>query len=253
MKSWTLILCEGAHEQKAIASFAHVCVGWQKRKVRGPNELPAELRQTFPELRKMPSGGYELATPPDYLTKDDRYLVIRGLGSVDKVLGRPATLFLDQIKPDAVGCVVDANDLGVDLRVQKFKSVYSSLYEHATDVKPGRASGKDPRLGIWVSPNNKDHGRLDDLLLAAAERSKKKLVDKGRGFVSSLEKIAPDEWTKHREKAILGAINQVVSPGASLAVCLRKSKCWFEKGLEKSQPFDALLSFLNELTAPPTI
>lgn len=249
MINWTLLLCEGAHDQKALAAFARVCSGW-KQKEGTPDSLPPEIRPTYPNPRPDAFGTWRFEWAPDYLIKDNRYLAVRNLGGVGNVLGKAAIDFLEQIHPSALGIFVDANDVGVEARAKAFVQRYGTLYKHASKAEPGRVSEGNPRLGLWVAPDNKKNGALDDVLVSAAARTKKKLLATGKRFATSLARIEAGEWTRHRNKAILGAINQVVSPGASLAVSINTTSGWFDATLADVPPFKQLLQFLETLTAP---
>jgi hypothetical protein len=253
MKSWTIVLCEGAHDQQALAALASTCGGWTKLD-NVPTSLPDNLAKAYPNPkppRKLP-GRWTRPQEPTYLTKERRYLEIRNREGLDNVLGQTAVDFVRLLSPTphAVAVVVDANDKGVKARVDAFRDSFRNAFSHADNVEPGGASGSRPRLGLWVAPDNRRNGSMDDLLLKVARCANKRLVATGRRFATSLEKIKPDDWTKHRNKAILGAIYQVVEPGASLAVALRESNAWFDPGIASVRPFMQLLDFLETLTAP---
>jgi hypothetical protein len=244
MRSWTLVLCEGVHDQKAITALLLVCGGWKKPD-KIPSKLPVPLRATY--LLPAPRRKGNQPTP-DYLLKSDRYIVIRAMESKDNVFGQSAIDYLRQHEPDAVGAVIDANDAGVADGVASYRTTFGQLYDHASDVKAGSVVQGSPTLGLWVAPDNRSAGRLDDALLQAAQKAKPKLAAAGERFVKYAEKNEPGSWTDDRTKALLGAVYQVVNPGASLAVSLRDSACWFDQGLSKTEPFKALLEFLGKLT-----
>lgn len=246
MKSWTMILCEGAHDQEFVSALGGVCGGWNQ--VKGiPNSLPAPLQNSYPRPKRSESGSWDMQRP-SYLYKGDSYLEVRALGGVDRVLGQHAIDTLEQVTPDGVGAIVDSNDVGVDRRAQSFREWFGRLYPEVKDAKAGEVVPGKPRVGLWVAPNNKRHGSLDDLFMEAAKQSQKKLVERGKRFITSLEQIKPGEWTRHRTKAILGAINQVVRPGASLAASISKSSGWIEIEIAELLPFKELLRFIEELS-----
>lgn len=247
MTSWTLVVCEGIHDQKAIAALLRMCGGWREPD-KVPSKLPVPLRETYPQPGTFGKGNQPT---PDYLLKSGRYFVIRAMGSKDSVLGKTAMDYLGQFEPNAVGAIVDANDAGVADREKKFRDVYSQLYAHAADVKAGGVvpgSPDGPALGLWVAPDNRKPGRMDDALLQAAKRAEPELVDEGKRFVDRVDNNEPGVWSGHRTKALLGVVYQTVNPGASLAVSLRDSSCWFDEGLSKIEPFKTLLGFLDKLT-----
>jgi len=251
MTDWTIILCEGAHDQAALVSLAAVCGEWELMK-EIPRSLPKGLEPTIVVPKQDKWGGWVFQRQPAYLSRRNRVLVVRSLGSDNKVLGEAAIDFLGQIRPGAVGVVVDANDSGVDRRQESFRKRYKALYHHADDVRAGEVSGNKPRLGLWVAPNNKTNGKMDDILLKAAKRNHKELTGRGKRFITSLETIESGKWfpsRNNRNKAILGAVNQAVRPGASLAAALHGSNCWFDAGLAAVAPFKQLAAFVETLTS----
>ncbi len=157
---------------------------------------------------------------------------------------------VEQFKPDAVGVVVDADDKGVESRVQSFRDRFKQLYPHAAKVDAGGVVDGQPRLGLWVAPNNRSNGRMDALVLKAAARANGKLITCGKRFATSLARLDSGKWVQKRDKAILGAVGQTVRPGASLAVVLNASGSWFSPDLKELPAFRKLLEFIEALAAP---
>ena len=249
MSFWTIILCEGAHDQAVLTSVAQVCGHWKALK-KTPASRPARLNNAFPHATKDSAEGRGYGQRPEYLFKRDSYVEVRALGSDVGVLGPTASDFLQSVEPDAFGIVVDADDKGVARRVQSFRNRYGPIYAHAKKVEPGCVVDGKPRIGLWVAPNNRNEGRMDDLLLKAASRTHKKLTTRGKRFASSMASVHLGKWTNSRNKAILGAINQVVAPGASLASALQRSKCWFGEDAMTIPEIRRLLEFIEALAGP---
>lgn len=251
MTSWTLLFCEGAHDQAALAALACVCGGWKRQK-ETPASCPEVLQKTYPVPKRNQHGAYQYQSPPAYLVKNDRWLVILALGSDVGVLGKTATDAVSQFKPDAVGVVVDANDKGVDNRVEAFQNRYKGIRELPKHVKPGVVIPGKPRIGVWVAPDNKSNGKMDDLLLHAARGAQGQVITAGEAFVDSLHEASFEEKSldKDRSKIILGAVHQPVRPGASLAIGLQASRCWLHKDRSDLPKLKELLQFIEELTVP---
>lgn len=246
MTSYTLILCEGAHDQAAVASLASKCSGWTEQEGI-PAALPQKLHSLFPKPTENRFGAYNFERPPTYLEKHDNWLEIRERGGFDRLISETTLKFIDRAAPDAIGCVVDADDKGVAMRLLACQEWLGERYKDAKKLEAGSVSAGKPRLGIWVAPDNESDGNIEGILLDAARMHNKGLVRTGKRFVTSLEKIEPGKWSTSREKAVLGAINQIVRPGASLAACLHSSKCWFDPSLATQAPFAKLCEFVERL------
>ena len=246
MTSYTLILCEGAHDQAAIASLASICSGWAEKK-KIPAALPQQLENLYPDPRKNKFGAYKFERPPTYLEKRDNWLEIRERGGFDSLISETTLKFIDRAAPDAIGCVVDADDKGVAMRLLACQEWLGQRYKDAKKLEAGSVSAGKPRLGIWVAPDNESDGNIERILLDAARTHNKKLVQRASLFVNALEKLEPGKWSSEREKAVLGALNQTVLPGASLAVCLAETQCRFDSSLATQAPFAKLCEFVERL------
>ena len=253
MMNWALILCEGRHDQLALESLAVTHARWVLR-TEHINALPTVVRQTFPNPPTLNNRGtgYDIASIPSYLEKDNRWVVLHALGGVDNVLGRNARLLLGNLDelPDAVGIVVDADTTEIEDRVRAFQNNLKSLFPHATEGVAGQVWGSSPKLGLWVAPDNFTAGEMTDILVAAAKLAKPKLIGRGQRFVRCLAKLEPGSRPRSPAKAVLGAVHQSSKPGASLAVGLQHSKCWLDILDRLPKPLADLLGFVDQLTAP---
>lgn len=241
-----IILCEGAHDQAAILSLASRLDGWSLES-KVPKSLPPALRGNYPMPKEDRWEAPRFESVPKYLRSSDRWIEVRQLGGIDGALGESARDLLERAKADAVGVIVDANEAGVANRVKAFRNRFHPLYAHADKVEPGTICTGNPRLGLWVAPDNKKSGTMSDLMLEGASKIKPKLTQTGSRFVTSLGKLEPGKWSKHPSKAILGSIGQAAKPGASLASALQAQEWLFETNLEADTPFTPLLKFLDDL------
>ena len=253
MSTWTMILCEGAHDRATIASLALKYAGWTNLS-SVPKLLPSEISAVYPKPNTdAKTGAVIYQRLPRYLKRNDNVLEVRPLGGVAEVLGKTAARLLKQCQPDAVGVVVDANDKGVASRVEAFRNRFGELmpYKNARDAEAGRVvEAGGHKIGIWVAPDNEHNGTMDELLVKAATQSQGNLMSRVDQFASSMAEIAGNDWDKKRDKAILGTVHQGVLAGASLASGLDKSHCWFDQTPIEVSPFKELLAFIEDLTAP---
>jgi len=244
MTSWTLIICEGAHDQAVLSSLARVCGDWKRIE---PKNLPTELHKVYPKPKQNTAPVWISEWQPDVLMKNNHYLVIRNLGGAEKVMGENAVSLYTQFKPAALGVVVDANGIGVANRESAFRNRFRPLYSNIDQVRAGCVFEGNPRMGLWVSPNNKDPGSLTRVLYDAAKRNKPFELQLAESFIQNLKMLSPNTSDSSREKAILGALCQSVAPGASLAVALNKAQCWFDLELQTVSPYQELLKFIDSM------
>ena len=238
----SVLACEGAHDQAALTWLARKCLGWSEA-----SSVPQGIRHVFrvdlPRGRK--GGTDDGRREPTYLNKGGHLLIIKGFGGKEGLLAQGTANYLSVTKAGAVGVIVDADDVGVDRRVESFRTTYGAVFPHARDVVLGKVWGDKPRLGFWVAPDNESQGEMDDALVRAAEHSRGALVKAGETFIASAEKKAPGKWTQKRNKALLGSVYQTEVPGASLASALAAGKCWFDESITEIEPFGKLVKFID--------
>ena len=129
MTSLSLILCEGAHDRGFLIGLAAVCGGWQVFD-GSRDELPEAFNANYPEPKLDSSGWPEFIPSPEYLRKDDRWVEVRPLGGIDKVLGKTGVRFVEarlRDPLDGLGVVVDANDSRIESRVDSFRDRYKKV------------------------------------------------------------------------------------------------------------------------------
>ena len=252
MTSLSLILCEGAHDRGFLIGLAAVCGGWQVFD-GSRDELPEAFNANYPEPKLDSSGWPEFIPSPEYLRKDDRWLEVRPLGGIDKVLGKTGVSFVEarlRDPLDGLGVVVDANDSRIESRVDSFRDRYKKVLASAHDAVAGKVVDGSPRVGLWVAPNNKDAGSLLDTLVTAGKRTRPKLIIEAEKFVHAAAQHGEMHPTESKAKPILGSAVQLDLPGRSLAVVLtRRREKWFTPELAKIEPFSGLLEFVDTLTA----
>lgn len=249
MAQCTVILCEGAHDQATLTALCEVCAEWSFRKYV-PRELPDAINAIYPRPHIDDWGAARFESPPSCLSKGDDWLVVRQLGGLEQVLGPDALALLGQVRVEALGVIVDADESKPKSRLQSFVKHYSSLYEHARRVKLGQVllDGAKPRLGFWVCPDNNHEGTMAHLVVEQSQRAKSPLHSAARDFVESAARVEGSLSNKQGVKAVLGTMHQVLSPGASLASGLRRSKGWIQNRSELTAQFAGLLGFIDELT-----
>lgn len=238
----SVLACEGAHDQAALTWLARICLGWEPA-----IDILTDIRGQF-EPRStgaLSPRAVHGDRSPAYLAKAGHLLIIKEFGGKEGLLARNTARWLADRKATAVGVVVDANNVGVVVRVESFRTTYGRSFPHARDVKVGTVWGDKPRLGFWVAPDNESEGELDDALVTAAKRSREALVKAGETFIGLAEKEAPGKWTEKRSKALLGSVYQVEAPGASLASALAAGKCWFDVSITEIEPFGKLVKFID--------
>jgi hypothetical protein len=176
-----------------------------------------------------------------------------GISEISKVT-RASLANLDE-PPAAVGVVVDADDRSASV---VWNQISSEMSEFDFGRAPGHPGGSEPRAGVFVFPNNVDHGTLETILLRCGEKVYPELIAGARAWIEPLD---PNDNTifvtaKERKylakpagkvKAVVAAVASVLRPGRSLQVSIQDNR-WLSDPEAMSIPevaaFQAFVSSL---------
>lgn len=253
MTTWTLLLCEGGHDQAALLGWLSAS-GWTRHE-GAPDGLPPALENAYPQPMRDRRGRTRTDKAPDYVRRNDAWIEIRSLQSESAVLGRKATELLDAVR-DAlygVGVFVDADGRGVSARQEAFRQAYGRLFAHAAQVQAGCVADGPPKLGLWVAPDNQADGALSTLLRESGRLAKPDLFSAASCFETAVAPALPrDMAAENRLKIILGAAGQTDAPGGSLATALRTGTWWFTPGFNSVPAVAQMIEFIEMLVPDAT-
>lgn len=239
-----LLACEGRHELAILPRLA-VALGWGLRSGI-TTEDPEPIQRLVPQPPRIPGRDFSWRAPPRpvFLHRGDDWMVVQRFDG-DQRLRKEAPLYARQIGPElaAVGIVVDGDDKGSMQRARQFQDAFTRW--SPPPLVAGGVVGDDPRLGLWVSPDNSSPGNFDDLLEAAAAGERSPLLAKARSLV---EAEAPFGALSggDRRKAVLGIVGQADIPAGSLFDSARAWTGWLAQA-PHAGPFAPLCAFLEDL------
>ncbi|MFO0839843.1 MAG: DUF3226 domain-containing protein [Phycisphaerae bacterium] len=237
MSVWSLLLCEGPHDQEFLCTLATFARGWQKSRLR-PSSVPA----TFA------SDKYR------FLVYDQRCLVVAHVGGVDPLLGSEGRELAAIARgARSVGLMLDADSEGVEARQADARRYFGPVLDAATAavtgtiVKASTSVSDKRQFGLWVAPNCRDAGSLDCVIRQAAQSLHPTLLPVAERFIVDLTTEANHDWGRHRDKALLGSLGQLWRAGGSLASALQERAEWMSEELVTSEPFSGIVQFMKAL------
>lgn len=125
-------------------------------------------------------------------------------GSDNQVLAQLYALLLKNEAPKIIGVILDADDKDIDSRYKKIKDKVKDFYKKLPKKIPENglvhSEGKQPKLGVWIMPNNKDNGALEEFYLELADIDTD-FIDKT--IQQAEEKNLTSFKPQHRNKAIM--------------------------------------------------
>lgn len=130
---------------------------------------------------------------------------INTCGSDDLVFKKLSALLNIENK-EAIGVVLDADNPNFDAKWHKFQATLNKAGIHY-DRKPNpngtiiSATGDHPKIGLWLMPDNRIDGMLEDFCVLMAESS---AIDFAKDCVSSAQEKGHASFIpNHRSKAVV--------------------------------------------------
>jgi hypothetical protein len=245
MSTWTLLICEGAHDQAALLGWL-CAAGWDRHK-GAIRDLPEAIQKVYPTPRSV-DGKVRTDKAPDYVHRHDAWIEIRSLNGVSNVLGRSARNLLDSVRDEvhAVGFFVDADDKGVAGRQQEFRDAFRTTFSHADLAQSGGVIEGAPRLGLWVAPDGRSTGTLSELLVQSFRLARPKVLGAAEAFALSVDDELAEMTAENRLKLILGTAGQVDAPSEALASALRQG-AWFKPECYSISALQEMIAFIERL------
>ncbi len=235
-KKWSLLICEGAHDQEFLLLLATHSEGWSV--VDKHPDIPRSLTNSQ-SARCIVYGGVPI--------------VVRGLDGIGNILGDKGKAMVDSASTaHSIGIILDADDVGVAKRTGEVKAIFSEQISAANmcvagSVVSSTGQPSSPAFGLWVAPNCKDNGSLDSVIRAAANDLHPALLAISDKYITDLGNSHNHTWAQYRDKAILGAFGQLFRAGGSVASALQEQSAWLNSETVKKQPYSSLIKFMETL------
>lgn len=262
MPTKTLLLVEGPHDLEFCARLLKP-KGFSR--VQDFDALVRDhpfWRAAVPE--RWPVGGDLLARHPVPLFLANPHghsVAVVNAAGITKLASRLGyTLGVLDFLPDAIGFILDADDTSTPrLRCDVLLAQIAGLVDPvARSLRwapvPGEVSTGAPRTGIFVMPDNRSQGTLEDLLLEAGASAYPQLLGAARTFVSEAARdpgLTPHDLEEIQKpaglsKSTAAAMASILKPGKSIQVSIQVDR-WLEPASLGLPRITALQEFLEAL------
>lgn len=259
------IVVEGANDVGFIGSLL---ARKNFRCVRQITEVPDNWRQLFPV--RFPFNGDELervARFPEIYVSNHATIGILNSGGDSFLIAkmREAIEVIGIANFHSIAIFADADDQVPQVRFEEYCRQMEEMNSSAAldneegfpvsiPSQIGTFSSGNTAVGIFIFPDNRNSGSLENLLLECASDSHDSVTLNVVEFVDKIDKAHP---TSHpslrrfragsgRNKAKAGIISNIVRPGASLAVSISQGGWVTDKSLGRDT-IKILVSFLDSL------
>ena len=269
MSVFTYIVTEGVHDVAFLGrllALAHGAV-----RINKLEELDEALRSWLGSAFKWPrfTGRHHdiarmaVPAPVFYRLASGGMVALRnaqGITEIGNTLSVDKEAFARaEIRPRAIGVVLDSDDEAEDQRFGKMKQTLEGLGLYLPMVL-GTVGDGDPRVGIFALPEQGVAGTLEDILLTLGETAYPELAAAARSYADEWRRKAADQpevadWKELRKpaggkKATIGAMTALLKPGKSTQVSLEDNR-WVSEQTQALACLQPCLAFLNALLAPP--
>ena len=117
----------------------------------------------------------------------------------------------------------------------------------------GQVNNHSPRCGIFISPNNRDQGTLENILLECARINYSDLLNLSQTYIESIDR---NQLTKNdledfkkpagEKKAIISSISSILRPGKALQVSLQDNR-WIDEQTLQLESIKLIKNFLEQI------
>ncbi len=117
----------------------------------------------------------------------------------------------------------------------------------------GQVNNHSTRCGIFIAPNNREQGTLEDILLECARINYPDLLNLSQTYIESIDR---NQLTKKdlkyfkkpagEKKAIISSISSILRPGKALQVSLQDNR-WLDKQTLELESVKLIKNFLEQI------
>lgn len=238
-----IFVAEGSHDVSFIGKLL-VKKGFIKAEQL--SSVPDDWQGLYPTKFPFRDDRLErVARFPDVYTKGTVSVGLINSGGDSKLVSSLRNA-LDMLGPKKIKVAVIFSDADLSAADVRFKSSQVDLeglnksaveegapgYPVTVPTKIGVLEGTAPAIGVFVFPNNKDSGSLEDILIECSNVSHNELTTAAKALIVKLDSdlIRPHKSLKKmraglgKSKSIMGAIANVLRPGSSLAVAVEQGR-----------------------------
>jgi hypothetical protein len=247
----SLFVVEGPHDEAALGRLLRL------RKLEAVTKLSALdsfwerlVPRTFPHRDDLRA---RVPVPSFYASNSYSVGILSAVGIDNLVRTANTSLLLLPDGLSGLGLVLDSDDRDVAVSWRTLQTQLSGLGDRAGSVCVGL---NGMRIGGFVLPDNQSSGTLEAMLLECAEVAYPTLLSTARAFIEPLDPHDTSIFSSSKErqdlakpsgkdKAIVGAIANVLRPGKAVQVSLQDNRWLRDPECLKLAKVAALLNFVD--------
>lgn len=248
-RQYALIAVEGNHDQAFVAKVLKKILKFTEFN-GSKSELESFWRKFIPKDDEKYRKLYTRQNIPSILFNDKLSVGIyvgEGSNVIDNLTLKLYEIDLEELSIFAI--VADADNNRPQTVVENY---HNGLKEHFSNfpLKPGDITRNQPRLGIYILPNNSDQGVLETLLCQCGEIAYPNYIKKANTYINQLTEAERKKlkWKPFDEqKAIIATVASILKPGKTNTVSIKDNKWVSETTKQQVSDLASFVNFLEKL------
>ena len=258
---YSFIVTEGHHDIEFLARILKI--SYSLEHIKQLNDLDPYWENLVPRNFPIEGDLAKRVPVPTFFHNDEFSVALHSAGGdgnlAEEVQENLTELARQSSKVFGIGIILDADKRDTPIKrfelcINQFTELESPLsIELSLPSSLGEVTKGSPRCGIFVLPDNKSSGTLEDILIECAARNYPDLLNLSRNYIdninTSLLTRKDLEWFRKsagKNKAILSGITSVLKPSKSLAVSLQDNR-WIDEKTLKLDRLVAIRDFVGEI------
>jgi hypothetical protein len=244
-----LIGVEGPHDQAFIAKVLKKLFGFKECQIK--SELDSLWLKFIPTYPTQKGKLYQRLDMPSVLFKDHLSIAVyagEGSNLSQNLNDKLSDIdYLSSLKGFAI--VVDSDDKTPISKAQDYCNKLKALFPDfpSTTASTGVVIDGEPKLGIFVLPDNVSAGVLDTILCKCGDVAYSDFMRRAKTYISQFNDLETG-WSKFdREKAVVAAVASILKPGGTNTATLSNNNWVSQDTYDQIDEIQAFCTFLEKL------
>jgi hypothetical protein len=257
MKHYGYLVVEGQHDVEFVAQLLKVS---GLRRVKYKKDLEPFWYKVIPDKFPIDDDLLKRVPVPTFFENESHSIAVNAAQGITRLAEtlEETCKTLDYAQIASFGLVLDADHVG-QTPPQRFAALLVELQKQSIDLPrpaaPGEIAGERPAFGVYILPDNKTPGTLEDILLQCAQVNYANLALEAEGYIerfdrSQLTREDKADFNKPagQKKAHIGSVASILKPGKSIQVSIQDNR-WLDGAAIDLPEVRAIRSFLATLLA----
>lgn len=197
---------------------------------------------------------------PLFLQNDQYSIALHNAIGIEKIVNTLAESLslIDRSKLLSIGLILDADDKQTP--AQRFQKIIQELSQkkdlnfiNFQSLQLGQVSNNNPKLGIFIIPDNQNQGTLETILIECASVNYPDLLNLANDYIDNFDqtKLTKSDLKDLKKpagknKAVVSIISSVLKPGKAIQVSIQDNR-WIDQNTLQLQNIITLKEFINNL------